>query len=277
MTAKAWAGKAVNSTLRPLGVQVISGRSTNPNNPAVKTFIPAQKTLTAAKQSGLSVGDYIDKTFAEPGVTAATVKEMLDLSGLQSQVSRVCEIGPGSGRYMEKVVECLHPDAYEIYETADDWLPYLRTFPTALVRPCDGRTLSSTATASVDLVHAQKVFVYLDFWTTANYFDEMARVVRPGGTVAFDVVTEDCLDEAASSTRWSTDPFTGLSRAPGLLIFSLVAGSPTSATTSQCCHRARRNSWCSVASAAKITVVTEQPGPPELAAFAWKNREWLRA
>ena len=98
---------------------------------------------------------------------------------------------------MEKVIECIHPNAYEIYETADDWLPYLRTFPTALVRPCDGRTLSSTATASVDLVHAQKVFVYLDFWTTANYFDEMARVVRPGGAVAFDVVTEDCLDEAS--------------------------------------------------------------------------------
>jgi hypothetical protein len=163
----------------------------------VKTFIPAQKTLAAAKQSGLSVGDYIDKTFAEPGVTAATVKAMLDLSGLQGQVSRVCEIGPGSGRYMEKVIEFLHPDAYEVYETADDWLPHLRTFPAALVQPCDGRTLSSTATASVDLVHAQKVFVYLDFWTTANYFEEMARVVRPGGTVAFDVVTEDCLDEAS--------------------------------------------------------------------------------
>jgi SAM-dependent methyltransferase len=196
VTAKAWAGKAVNSALRPLGVQVISRRSTNPNNPAVKTFIPARETLAAARQEGLSVGDYIDKTFAELGVTAATVKAMLDLSDLQGQVSRVCEIGTGSGRYMEKVIECLHPDAYEVYETADDWLPHLRTFPTALIRPCDGRTLSSTATASVDLVHAQKVFVYLDFWATANYLDEMARVVRPGGAVAFDIVTEDCLDEA---------------------------------------------------------------------------------
>ena len=193
MTAKAWAGRAVNSSLRPLGVQVIRGSSTDP---AVKIFISARKTLAAARQSGLSVGDYIDQTFAEPGVTAATVKAMLDLGGLQGQVSRVCEIGPGSGRYMEKVIEFLHPNVYEVYETADDWVRYLRTFPTALVRPCDGRTLSSTATASVDLVHAQKVFVYLDFWTTARYLDEMARVVRPGGTVAFDLVTEDCLDEA---------------------------------------------------------------------------------
>ena len=193
MTAKAWAAKAVNSGLRPLNVQVIRGSSTDP---AMKTFISARKTLAAAKSSGLSVGDYIDKTFAEPGVTASTVKAMLHLGGLYGQVDRICEIGPGSGRYMEKVIECLHPKTYEVYETADDWVRYLRTFPAALVRPCDGRTLSSTATASVDLVHKQKVFVYLDFWTTDRYLDEMARVVRPGGTVAFDLVTEDCLDEA---------------------------------------------------------------------------------
>jgi SAM-dependent methyltransferase len=198
MTAKALAKKAINSTLRPLGVQVVRGRSADPADPAVKTFIPAQKTIAAAKKSGLSVGDYIDKTFAEPGVTEETVKAMLDLGGLRGQVSRVCEIGPGSGRYMEKVIEFLHPNVYEIYETADDWLSYLRsTFPTAVVQPCDGRTLSSTETASVDLVHAQKVFVYIDFWATANYLSEMARVVRPGGIVAFDVVSEDCLDEVA--------------------------------------------------------------------------------
>jgi SAM-dependent methyltransferase len=193
MTAKARAAKAVNSGLRPLRVQVIPASSTNP---AVQTFLSARKTLAAARRSGLSVSDYIDQTFAEPGVTAATVKAMLHLGGLQGQVDRVCEIGPGSGRYMEKVIESLHPKTYEVYETADDWVRHLRDFPAALIRPPDGRTLSSTATASVDLVHAQKVFVYLDFWTTAKYLDEMARVVRPGGTVAFDIVTEECLDEA---------------------------------------------------------------------------------
>ncbi len=193
MTARAWAKKTVNSSLRPFGVQIIGARSTDP---AVKNFLSARKTLAAARRSALSVGDYIDQTFAEPGTTAATVKAMLELSGLKDHVSQVCEIGPGSGRYMEKVIEALHPQAYEVYETADDWVDYLRTLPEALIRPCDGRTLSSTATASVDLVHAQKVFVYLDFWTTAGYLDEMARVVRPGGAVAFDLVTEDCLDEA---------------------------------------------------------------------------------
>jgi len=47
----------------------------------------------------------------------------------------------------------------------------------------------------VDLVHAQKLFVYSEFFATAGYLEEMARVVRPGGAVAFDIVTEECLDD----------------------------------------------------------------------------------
>jgi hypothetical protein len=71
----------------------------------------------------------------------------------------------------------------------------LRTLPGALVQPSDGRTLASTATASVDLLHAQKVFVYLDFATMVGYFSEMIRVARPGGVIAFDIVSERCLDD----------------------------------------------------------------------------------
>jgi hypothetical protein len=44
-------------------------------------------------------------------------------------------------------------------------------------------------------VHAQKVFVYLDFSATAGYLAEMARVVRPGGAVAFDIVSENCMED----------------------------------------------------------------------------------
>jgi SAM-dependent methyltransferase len=120
---------------------------------------------------------------------------MLGLARLAEPVQRVCEIGPGSGRYAEKVIAAVHPKVYEIYETATDWLPHLKTLPGAVIQPCDGRTLASTPSASLDLVHAQKAFVYLDFATTVGYFREMARVVRPGGVVAFDIVSERCLDE----------------------------------------------------------------------------------
>jgi SAM-dependent methyltransferase len=184
-------GASLNRALRPLKVQVISGTSTDP---AVKTFIPARKTIAAARAAGLSVSAYIDQTYVEPGVTPALVKAMLAIADLSGPCDTVCEIGAGSGRYAEEVIAALHPGAYEIYETAHDWLPVLRRLPNAMIRDCDGHTLARTADSSVDLVHAQKVFVYIPFFAAVGYIQEMARVVRPGGIVAFDVVTEDCLD-----------------------------------------------------------------------------------
>lgn len=191
MSIKHAALRGVNDVIRPLGVQFVPGRTTDPD---VKGFLSARKTIRAARRAGLAVGDYIDQIHAEPGVSAATVDAMIKLSDLDSRADRVCEIGAGSGRYTEKVIEALRPRTYEAYETAADWLPYLRRLPHVITPPCDGRTLAGTATASVDLVHAQKVFVYLLFTTTVSYLREMARVVRPGGAVAFDVVTEDCLE-----------------------------------------------------------------------------------
>lgn len=159
------------------------------------SYRSARKTIAAARHSGLSVGDYIDRNFAEPGATQATVDALLQRGGLSGHVERVCEIGPGSGRYAEKVISALRPDVYEAYETAPDWLPHLRELPNLITQPCDGHTLGSTTSASADLVHAHKLFVYIPFHAVAGYLEEMARVVRPGGVVAFDVVTEGCIDQ----------------------------------------------------------------------------------
>jgi len=49
----------------------------------------------------------------------------------------------------------------------------------------------------VDLVHAHKVFSSVPFMVTCCYWHEMVRVVGSGGWVAFDVVTERCLDNDA--------------------------------------------------------------------------------
>lgn len=193
MSLKAKLAKPVNDLLRPLRVQLVPGRSANS---AVQDFIPADKTIAAAQKAGMSVVDYIDSTFAKLGATAETVSAMLKLADLRGDVATVCEIGPGSGRYAEAVINSLHPGSYEIYETATDWLPHLTHLPNAVIRDCDGRTLSQTTDASVDLVHAQKVFVYLEFSVSAGYLEEMARVVRPGGVVAFDILTENCMDDA---------------------------------------------------------------------------------
>jgi SAM-dependent methyltransferase len=193
MSVKSQIARPVNGMLRPLRVQLVPGRSADP---AVQDFIPARKTIAAARRAGMSVTDYIDRTFAQPGTTVETVSQMIKLAGLSEGIAVACEIGPGSGRYAEAVIKALRPGSYEVYETAADWLPYLAKLPNAVIRDCDGRSLGQTPDASVDLVHAHKVFVYLEFAASVRYLEEMARVVRPGGTVAFDIVTENCLDDA---------------------------------------------------------------------------------
>lgn len=192
VSVRARLAKPLNDALRPLHVQLVSGSSPDP---AIQDFLSARKTIAAARKAGLPLGAYIDRTFAEPGATPNTVRAMLEFADLHDKCQTVCEIGPGTGRYAEEVIAALHPETYEIYETARDWLPHLRKLPNVVIRDCNGHTLSQTASASVDLVHAHKVFVYLEFYATAGYLEEMARVVRPGGVVAFDIVTETCLDD----------------------------------------------------------------------------------
>jgi len=150
-------------------------------DPAIRSFLSARKTIAAARRAGLSLSDYIDQFSAEPGTTASTVEAMLRLAELRGHVDRICEIGAGTGRYAERVIAALEPSVYEVYETAADWLPHLSELRGVKILPADGHSLSGTASASVDLVHAQKFFVYLPLVITAGYLEEMARIVRPGG------------------------------------------------------------------------------------------------
>ncbi len=76
-------------------MQLVPGTSPDP---AIKDYIPARKTIAAAQKAGLSVGAYIDRTFAQPGATPQTVQAMLKLADLGDKCGTVCEIGAGSGR-----------------------------------------------------------------------------------------------------------------------------------------------------------------------------------
>ena len=63
-------------------------------------------------------------------------------------------------------------------------------------RPTGGYDLAATATGSVDLAHAHKVFSSVPFMVTCCYWQEFVRVVRPGGWVVFDIMTQRCLPPA---------------------------------------------------------------------------------
>ncbi len=104
------------------------------------------------------------------------------------QCNRVCEIGPGTGRYLDLILNQIKPEKYGIYEIAEDWALWLeKTYkPYVLRHPADGRSLQNTPNDSCDLVHAHGVFVYLSMLNTFEYFSEMTRVCAPGGFIVFD-------------------------------------------------------------------------------------------
>ena len=88
----------------------------------IASFIPFRDTLQAAKAAGLTVGDYIDGVMnGIPGATQATIAQVAAFGAISDRTRHIVEIGPGSGRYLEKVLELRTPERYQIYETANDW------------------------------------------------------------------------------------------------------------------------------------------------------------
>ena len=51
-----------------------------------------------------------------------------------------------------------------------------------------------TDAGSISSVQSHKLFPALPFLKTVSYLQEMARVVKDGGWVVFDVMTESCFD-----------------------------------------------------------------------------------
>jgi hypothetical protein len=100
--------QAVNAALSPLGVQVVGLHSHEWAD--VSSFIPFRETMEAAKQAGLSVGDYIDTVMNKvPGATQSTIDQMSALGVFSAPVQSIVEIGPGSGRYLEKTIKICSP------------------------------------------------------------------------------------------------------------------------------------------------------------------------
>jgi len=161
-----------------------------------KNYIPFKATIKEARELGLSVGEYIDLKHNVPGATQQTIDQMMRLGVFSIKVNRVCEIGPGSGRYLEKVKQICAPNYYEIYETAKDWKMWLTQKYGVIAHAASAFSLDKTPSASIDLVQAHKVFPGLDVITICRYFGEMVRVTRPYGKIVFDILTEECLEDS---------------------------------------------------------------------------------
>ncbi|WP_319421901.1 hypothetical protein [Pleurocapsa sp. FMAR1] len=115
-------GKSINVFLKSLDFKIT--RLSQPYT-EYRDYIPFEETIAGAKEADLSVGDYIDAKHNKPGATQDTIDQMSALGVFEGKVDRICEIGPKSGRYLEKIVNICTLTYYEIYETASKWEKYL--------------------------------------------------------------------------------------------------------------------------------------------------------
>lgn len=178
----------------------ISGYDDRNTSSPVTGYLSAQKTIAAAKKRGLSVCDYVEQLWNEKGKTQSVIEEIQKYVDFGS-IMTICEIGPGTGRYLDKLLRVVKPIRYEIYETAQDWSSWLQREYRVIAQIASGTTLRQTPDSSIDFLHAHGVFQNIPFFATVQYFREIQRVVANDGYVAFDIMSEDCLHEE-TVTKW---------------------------------------------------------------------------
>lgn len=159
-------------------------------------YISAKDTIKKAKSSGLTVCEYVENLWNIKGQTDEIISE-LRIIGALKPCEEVCEIGPGTGRYLERILLEVKPKRYHIYEVAWDWAKYLeKKYSPAVIRHnADGHTLRYTPDNSCGLVVAFGVFVYLPVLNSFEYFMEMCRVVTKNGYIVFDCFLDESWNE----------------------------------------------------------------------------------
>lgn len=158
-------------------------------------YIAAAEVVSASEREGLSVCDYVENLWGQQGDTQRVIDRMASCGVFEVEQPVVLEIGPGTGRYLEKILTKRKPTRYEIYEVARDWAEWLQSRYPVVLHEADGASLKQTAADSVNLLHAHGVFVQLPFLVAYRYWMEMWRVVSNNGWVVFDIYSEDCMDE----------------------------------------------------------------------------------
>ena len=193
--------KGVNQVLAPAKLEFLKKGN------EFQDYIPWKQTLLDAEKSGLSLSDYIDNNFNVPGTTQLTIDKMAELDVFDKPIRRVCEIGPGSGRYLEKVIDRCHPESYEIYETSRDWRNWLMEKYKVVAQPTDGTSLSSTPSKSINLIHTHKMLYGNSILIIFRYFMEMIRVTRDDGVIVFDLLTAECMNNELLE-KWASSGVT---------------------------------------------------------------------
>ena len=191
-------GDVVNRLLGPTGFMITRAAPSQAESWRERIGGPYRSdrgVIRKAAERGLSVGEYMEEEWGHRGRARTIVERMQQAGAVPDTLTTVCEIGPGSGRYIHQVLAIVRPHRYEIYEIERHRARWLaRTYPVVML-PTPGERLAGTPDGSVQLVHAHGVFSSLKVLTCVAIFNEIARVTSSGGHVVFDIMTEECLSD----------------------------------------------------------------------------------
>lgn len=171
--------------LRPLGLEV---RAVQPPPPDAQAWV-FPYLVEQARLLGQDVNDYQDALDGwEP---AATRFEALLGRHLQPS-SRVCEIGPGTGRWSRHVAARIPQGELHLVDHSAWLCEFLRgafaSDPRIRVHLNDGVHLEPLASGSLDLVYSVGTFVAMNLGVIKRYAHEIRRTLRPGGLAVLDYI-----------------------------------------------------------------------------------------
>jgi SAM-dependent methyltransferase len=182
-------GRTGNNLLARIGFQIVR------YVPVSSGYISAKETIEAAAKNNQTVTDYVETMWQERGIAQQVIDSFKEFGALSPSTKRICEIGTGTGMFADTILKSCDISQYESYEIAKDWAEWLSSTYKIVSHPANGESLDCTDSNSIDLVHANGVFVYTPFLLTIKYFLEISRVTKPQGFAVFDILGEECFDE----------------------------------------------------------------------------------
>lgn len=145
--------------------------------------------LKAAFEAGMDVNDYEEQCLGwrRPSPTLQQL-----VWPLLREDSRVCEIGPGTGRWSRHLIERLPRGELHLVDPSP-WIArflngYFEAAQNVYVHVNDGQSLPFERMAWLDLIFSANTFVELKLGTIWLYARDFARALKPDGYLVIDYV-----------------------------------------------------------------------------------------
>ena len=158
------------------------------NQVGIKGYI-GKEEIKDAKRQGITLGELTENwSWSRPGLA----KELMDAfcNPYIQDGDKIVEIGTGSGKHSIEILKKFPNIKYLSYEPSEELENYLKDlFKNYNFKnmPTSGYKLDGVEDESVDLIHANGVFVYIEQQYTYSYFEEARKKLKKGGYFVFDI------------------------------------------------------------------------------------------